>query len=109
MGRLSIIDRVIMAVTPFALLAAGFLAAGMVDRPAMVGQRFKIVEDSPLYRCDYHGNQACTADEVPAMDVEVTVSLSGDPLTDCFSLLAAAGYADSLAEPMCKIVEGSLG
>lgn len=112
--KISWFDRIVMAVTPVALLAVGFLTAQAVSVPAVAfGRLYTISDDSPLFRCDYHGNQMCTPEEVEASglydDREVTISLTGDPLTNCYTVLAAAGYADSLAGPMCRLVEENLG
>lgn len=107
--KISWFDRIVMAVTPVALLAVGLLTSQAMERPTVTGKHYEVTEDSPLWDCSYHGNRACTPDEVPAMDAVITVSLSGDPLTDCYSLLASAGYADSLAGPMCQLVEENLG
>lgn len=92
--KIRTLDRLIMALTPLALLTAGFLAARLVDGPAVTGQHYRITEDSPLWRPELDATPVHPTDE------EVIVKLTGDPLTDCQGLMFAGGLSVDLCAPV---------
>lgn len=101
--KIRTLDRLIMALTPLALLTAGFLAARLVDGPAVTGQHYRITEDSPLWRPELD------ATPVRPTGQELIIPLSGDPVADCWMAMSAMEYADTLAVPLCQAVQRQQG
>ena len=90
-------------------VAAAVLAAGALGwlggyltatiPAATVSERYSVTDDMVIFRCDYHGNRECGPDAAFPVG-SVTITLTGDPLTDCVSAMAGVGLAASLCGPV---------
>ena len=75
--------------------AGGYLTATIPADSAR--ERYSVTDDMLIFRCDYHGNRQCGPDTAFPTGT-VTITLTGDPLTDCTSALVGIGLSVSLCD-----------
>ena len=100
--KLNWVDRVAIATVPFLLLTVGAIA-GVASMRQPDFRWIEVTEDSPLWRPELDSSP------VRPTDQELIIPLSGDPVADCWTVMAAMEYADTLAVPLCQAVQQQQG